>query len=62
MTPDQIHKLDQARATLTDLYPKLWAGLYKELLEEGLSAPEALAMVVAYIHATCTSVSGGSDG
>lgn len=45
-------RMDQATATITDLFPPVWAGLYHNLIEKEVPADHATQMVCAYIHAS----------
>ena len=42
--------LDQVRTQLIDYFPKLWAGLYLELVEHNVPEEVALEMVCTYIE------------
>lgn len=42
-------KLDQASATLVEMFPPLWRQLYDGCAKEGFSDSESLELVKAYI-------------
>jgi len=53
MHPKDLSDLDQSAATLIELLPNMWAGLFKNLISNGVPEDHALQMVLTYITATC---------
>ncbi len=50
-----IHDMDEELTMITDYLPKLWSGLLKALLAEGVNHDPAVRLVVAYIMSQGTN-------
>lgn len=55
LNPEEIAKLDQAKAYIVEALPPLWYGLYFQCVEQGFSDDQAMQCVLAFIHASCGS-------
>lgn len=48
-----LQDLDQAVATVGDMWPPLWRRIYDNLLSEGFTEQQAMSLLKTYIMASC---------
>jgi len=51
----QMHDLEQATATMGEMYPPLWRNIYVRLKEEGFTEQQAMSILKVYIMANCSA-------
>jgi len=54
-TPEQVAAADQSAKWLVDYYAAMWSGIFKRLVDDGMTRAEALVVLTTYIHANPTS-------
>lgn len=55
LDPLKSHVMEQGRATLIEVLPPLWYGLYSECIVQGFQPEQAMDLVKTYIMASVGS-------
>lgn len=50
MDARKIAEMDQARAEVADVFPKLWWALFDQCVQQGFTRQEALTLLVVYMR------------
>lgn len=50
MTPEEMQKMDQGMAMLADTMPPHWKRMFDNLVREGFTPEQSMAIVRTYVH------------
>ena len=55
MTPKEVSEADAAMAMVADTYPAMWHRMYTNLVKEGFTEPQAMAVLLTFVQAMTSS-------